>query len=288
MIQTCLNLVEYANRCDIAFMRQDALPFINNHKSIHDITNNCKIFCFSTLLPQLFQFLNTKNFDNIILLSGDNDHSVNPNGCITSFPGENNVSVYMPTPPKCISKWYAQNAQVVNNFMIPLPIGLTPPWAAGEKIYNMQSIKNIIHPHERTELLNCNFTTNTNPIQRQEIKTIISNNLGIQNTVVHPTEYYSSLQKSKYAICPPGNGKDTHRVWECLYLGTIPIVEDSLMNRYFASLFPILVVERWSDLTESLLLNRYEELSSRNKNLNLLDVDMWFKYHNLENINNVI
>ena len=43
MIQTCLNLAEYANRCDIAFMRQDALPFINNHKSIHDITNNCKI-----------------------------------------------------------------------------------------------------------------------------------------------------------------------------------------------------------------------------------------------------
>jgi len=287
MIETCLNIAEYAKRCDVAFVRQDALSFINEQKTVHDIKDNCKIFCWSTLLPHLFQFLNTKNFNNIILLSGDNDHSVNPNGCITSFPGENNFSVYMSIPPKCISKWYAQNAQIVNDFMIPLPIGLTPPWAADGKIYNAQSIKNVLKSQERTELVNCNFNINTNPLQRQDVKDIVFNNLGIQNSVVNSNEYYSSLQKAKYAICPPGNGKDTHRLWECLYLGTIPIVEDSLMNRYFASLFPILIVERWSDLTESLLIDRYEHFCSKIKNLNLLDVDMWFKYHNLEN-NNVI
>ena len=46
-------------------------------------------------------------------------------------------------------------------------------------------------------------------------------------------EYLKELSKYKFSLCPPGNGLDTHRVWESLLVGTIPIVEDNELNNNF-------------------------------------------------------
>ena len=35
--------------------------------------------------------------------------------------------------------------------------------------------------------------------------------------------YWRELSSSKFCISPPGNGIDCHRIWECIYLNTIPI-----------------------------------------------------------------
>ena len=58
------------------------------------------------------------------------------------------------------------------------------------------------------------------------------------------------------------------------------------MNDYYASLFPILVVDRWSDITEEFLYKKYEELKLKQWRYDLLDVDNWFKYYNLNKSNN--
>jgi hypothetical protein len=61
-------------------------------------------------------------------------------------------------------------------------------------------------------------------------------------------DYLHSLASYKFAICPAGNGIDSHRLWECLYLGVTPIVLRNTFTAAFASAFPCVVLGNWSDL----------------------------------------
>lgn len=277
MINTCFSIVEYAKRCDVVFMRDMAFPYIKN-STLNDIRDGCTIYCWSTYLEPLFDFLKTTDIKNITLLSGDNDHSANPNGCITTFPHDNFASAYTPIAPKNIKKWFAQNAQVFNNFITPLPIGLRPPWVEST-IFNYDGIEKMKIKCDRDLLIYSNFNKSTNPVQRKEIEQILNSNFNINTAYGDSAEYCKNLQRHKFIACPPGNGKDTHRVWESLYFGAIPIVEDSPMNRYFALHFPILVIDRWTDLSTEFLNSEYDRLKNSKFDLNLLDLDNWLTFN---------
>ena len=55
-----------------------------------------------------------------------------------------------------------------------------------------------------------------------------------------------------FCLSPHGNGLDCHRTWEAIALGCIPVVKTSPLDRLFSGL-PVLIVNSWSDLNESLL-----------------------------------
>ena len=67
-------------------------------------------------------------------------------------------------------------------------------------------------------------------------------------------EYLEYLTDCQAMLCPPGNGYDTHRVWECLAKGTWPIVQDNahtqLLLRQYPSL-PLLKIDSPEDLDMS-------------------------------------
>ena len=66
------------------------------------------------------------------------------------------------------------------------------------------------------------------------------------NTSKPKISYFIELASHKYAICPRGNGLDTHRLWECLYLNTIPIViKDDFPN---ITNLPIIILNNWDEL----------------------------------------
>ena len=78
---------------------------------------------------------------------------------------------------------------------------------------------------------------------------------------------YDKTLESRYALCPRGCGVDTHRFYECIYLGCIPIVvrTHTVFDRLYApdTGFPCLVVERWADVTGELLDQSYPECFSK-------------------------
>jgi hypothetical protein len=53
-------------------------------------------------------------------------------------------------------------------------------------------------------------------------------------------------------ICPRGNGIDTHRVWEALYLGVVPVVQRSSLDALYGPL-PVLIIESFENLTATFL-----------------------------------
>ena len=63
--------------------------------------------------------------------------------------------------------------------------------------------------------------------------------------------YRRILKNYMFVICPPGNGIDTHRFWEALYLKTIPIIEKNEISRFLKKAgFPILLLDKWTDLSK--------------------------------------
>ena len=67
------------------------------------------------------------------------------------------------------------------------------------------------------------------------------------------------LEKYKFCVCPPGRGIDTHRCWEALMVGTIPIVLSSSLNSLYINL-PVLVLENLNIITEAYLNKEYSRL----------------------------
>lgn len=66
--------------------------------------------------------------------------------------------------------------------------------------------------------------------------------------------YVDNVFNHKFVIAPRGSGLDTHRLWESLYLRTIPIVKSKIMEHYFSDL-PILFINDWKILTDKIFLN---------------------------------
>jgi hypothetical protein len=81
---------------------------------------------------------------------------------------------------------------------------------------------------------------------------------------IPPVVIYDKTLESKFALCPRGYGVDTHRFYECIYLGCVPIVlrTNTAFDRLYRE-FPCLVVERWVDVTEELLDACYPECFAR-------------------------
>ena len=63
-------------------------------------------------------------------------------------------------------------------------------------------------------------------------------------------EYCNDILNHKYVLCPEGNGIDTHRLWETLYLGSIPVVLHNNVNDSFKDM-PIMILNNWSEFEDN-------------------------------------
>lgn len=285
---TILSCINYAARSDQYIMRPAAANFGYPSSNELKLKNGMKIYCWTMMVNHLFELVEKTNLEDLILISGDDDHITDPNGTTLFDDHLNKIHAVVKFMPKNFKKWYAQNAEVANNTMIPMPIGVPPPWGRG--VTNASSLADVVVDIPRTKLMYANFQLATNKYKRPQILEIVSKNLGDECTVVNYSEensqlkfgYYKELQQHHYVLCPPGNGKDTHRMWESLYLGAIPVVEDNAFNRYFAQFFPILVVERWCDITEEFLKSKIEYFNTKTWRYDLLDCDNLFKEYGLQ------
>ena len=141
---------------------------------------------------------------------------------------------------------YTQNMNVDHKQVSPLPIGLANShWTHGNPNIHMEVYnKNI----EKTKEIYFNFNIGNNKGKRHKCFDIIKEK-GVQwNKKLPYKEYLIELKRHKYAICPEGNGIDTHRFWECLYMNTIPICVKNKVTEYYKQYFPIIVLNDWSEL----------------------------------------
>lgn len=176
-----------------------------------------------------------------------------------------------------IKRWYSQNVNFEHAKLISVPIGVAnSQWEHGN-LELLDKIRNENLP--KTNLVYKNF----------DVKTSIGRRLGVLERTQHipftrgrsQEEYLKDIATSKFNICPMGNGIDTHRMWESIYLGSIPIVQDCINNRQYKEL-PILIVSDWKTITSEFLEKKYEEMVNKNYDYSKSTLEYWKEEINKE------
>ena len=226
-----------------------------------EIIKNSKIFFIKRDFVEYF----INNFykylqNNIILISHCSD-----------IPVKDTFILDLPK----IKKWYALNTLIKHDKLVSIPIGLT---THEKKHGNMQLLKNISEMNiQKNKLLYANFNVNTNRSIRLSIKNIIeSKNYKVidGDKPLEQEDYWKELSSSKFCISPPGNGVDCHRIWECIYLNTIPIVKKHYALEEFYDM-KILFIDDWNIINNEFLEKKYNEFQNKNFNNEKCYYDYW-------------
>jgi hypothetical protein len=101
----------------------------------------------------------------------------------------------------------------------------------------------------------CGYTNKVRPVWMGQARALRGQREGLE-VIPYPLpkeEYEAALADARAVVCPPGNGVDTHRVWETLYKGGWAIVQDNVHTRLLLAewpTLPLLPVRDATDLAE--------------------------------------
>lgn len=168
-------------------------------------------------------------------------------------------------------KWYGLNMGIISDKTSGIPLGL-------ENNYWKHTNIHIIKKHsdnKKENLLYLNFSLRTHK-NRSTIMNKLLHKGFKKNEKLDWERYIEDLSKHKFCISPRGNGVDCHRTWECLYLGVIPIVENSTHMSYFNDL-PILFVDNYDVICIEYLNKMYNIFKNKSFNMDKLSTSYWKK-----------
>ena len=174
--------------------------------------------------------------------------------------------------PDNVIKWYAQNVNVINPRIKSIPIGLENDRWFTDIHKKEKMIAKLREPRNYRNLVYMNHNISTNPAKRLipygvlENKPWVTPERGVNGHRFD--EYLDNIYNHKFVVCPEGNGIDTHRIWECLYMGSIPIVENNISAELLYSYFPCCIAyDGWGAITDNRLYGEFKEIQ---------DIKTWF------------
>jgi hypothetical protein len=184
-----------------------------------EISSARVIFCESNLLAEFLENYGDK-VEAKVLICGNSDFDFN------SAP--DNI-------PKSVRLCLFQNLSFQSDFFKVLPIGLENLSLATNGFTKYYSAVDYSSPR-LSKVLAGPFSP-THP-ERQQLIDEISGNIyfDVITMRLEPPEYQSTLGKYRYVLCPRGNGIDTHRFWETLYKGNLPVVTESTWSAHIRKL----------------------------------------------------
>jgi hypothetical protein len=177
-------------------------------------------------------FIHNNSPKKFVLVTHNGDTTVNPTGL-----------------PHNLVHWYTQNLNFKHPKVSPLPIGLENTHWHPTKIPMMRDMP---ESQKRANKGFCQFNPGTYPKERKHLVENLRNN-GIEVdsfSCINGQNFYQylfNLKIYKYCFCPRGNGIDTHRIWESIYMGCIPVVQKHIAHTFEGCDLPILFIDDWTD-----------------------------------------
>lgn len=245
---------------------------LNKLSHLHDGTNI--IFCHTDHLLAEFNYIRSLP-NNVVLITANSDEGIT----------DHHVSLV----PNNVAVWFAVNALSRDSRLVPLPLGLgntqvsvRPGHGVGyfERGTEIESLLRRPLHQEPTKKLYANFTIGTNPNHRTPIKIICENlsHVDWQEPNLTFRDFFDQILNYQMVVCPMGNGVDTHRLWEVLYTGRIPVTikgGDFKIYDLYEKL-PIIILDSPDDLYNlSLIESKYNLILSTKYDQDLLDCNWW-------------
>ncbi len=226
----------------------------NKKIQLNSIRDGDVVFCESHFFEELKHHVLSKISKNITLILGNSDFN---------FTNEVNLRDLNLNKVKI----FTQNLVDPVPEISPIPIGLENRWRSRHGKINSFRFRRILKKNKINKIM-WTFSVDTNFSERSEaIRSLMRTKIAIKLPQLSPQGHRKALSKFSFVASPPGNGVDTHRTWEALYLGCVPIVLRSTMADKFVEIgLPIWIVDSYDELihlSEQDLKLKYKELENR-------------------------
>ena len=126
----------------------------------------------------------------------------------------------------------------------------------------------------KEHLLYMNFADLNKPVRKYVRSLFLKKKLLQAGSTAALFRLFERNGNCKFTLSPQGLGPDCYRTWEALLVGSIPIVTQSQLDPLFEGL-PVLIVSHWDEVTEKLLEEKYEEITSKSYDLSRLYMEYW-------------
>jgi len=234
-----------ADLCDAVYY-SDRRPRPNTRFRAGD-----SVFCKIEQVPKLFERLRMSR-RRVILVSGESD-----------LPCDERLQRFL--PPQ-VAFWFSTNVTSPHPRVAAIPLGIGRP---GDPVTaSEEDLRAAFRPPaERAGGLYVNFRPETNPAVRGPA---FDHFRGLSRsgwvTFREPgacadrQAFLGEMTAHRFVLCPPGNGVDTHRFWETLVTGGIPVALRSPATEPFARL-PIVLVDDFQQVTKPLLDAEWDRIA---------------------------
>lgn len=215
------------------------LAFID-FRCVNEYDNPTVLFCYGHRIDELSLHLH-KLKNPFILISHNSDFNIT-NCCSTHKILECNNLI----------KWFGQNVDYEHDKIHFLPIGIANRmWEHG----NLNIFKALSKIYKDKNIY-MSFKVSTNSDARNLCLKLLSPMIEFL-PIIEPQENIHLLKRYKFCICPDGNGLDTHRLWEALYVKTVPILLRSKFSENIqkTTKLPMILLNSWNDLDPDNLPN---------------------------------
>ncbi len=271
--------IEEDYRPDLAIDNTGTYPFISGSNLVF-ISNYVYDFHVNNIEPQNLKDgdiifvkidLIDKFFNNIFPMIDKKFILITQNGDFSTDIKHKKYLYY-----KKLIAWFGQNPGFQHPKHIPIPIGIENTFYNPKKILFQRNITNLIPWKDRKYLLYLNYNPSTNSKHRKNLHKLFESfdNILIISKKVNYLTYMNHIGNSKYVLCPRGNGLDTHRFYETILMGSIPIVEHSLLDSLYLKTTS-LIVNNYSDLTIDILKRPEKHIKNMNFSKDILYLETW-------------
>ena len=250
---------------DFTYAPEHSLPEdygkLSNTLNMFDLKNVNVVYTHTFYVQQLFKLIE-KSDKTFIIITHNSDAKVDSSFLI----------------PENVIKWYSQNVNTKHYKLESLPIGLENERWFKHLEKKSKMIEMLKVPKNIKNLVYMNHNVATNPEKRSILYEMFSKTPWVTADMMKNGKYFDqyldNVYNHSFVICPEGNGMDTHRTWETLYMKSIPIEKRNINNQFYKDL-PICFVNDWEELTEEFLLFELQRIQMTEWNLKKLTFEYW-------------
>jgi hypothetical protein len=152
-----------------------------------------------------------------------------------------------------IIRWVGQNITLEHEKVIKIPIGLSTNVGENVELLNKLKRRRIKYDDKECKFLITHMEETSE--KRGNLHAYFEKKDWVTIAPKCDFEtYMDHINKHRFVCCPRGNGIDTYRFWECIYMGSVPIVESSPLDDLYSKVNCI-IVESFFDLKKEQLDN---------------------------------
>jgi hypothetical protein len=181
--------------------------------------------------------------------------------------------------------WWGQNKETRDHRVHSIPLGIVclderyPHTKITGDISLILDIQR--EPKQTKNRVYMNFDIKTYPAERQHVYALFCNKTWVTKGkfdigVDGRRQFLRDLRNHTFVLCPRGNGVDTHRLWETLYMGSIPIVRRHVAMEDFYDM-PICFIDDWNEVTPEFLEAERIRIQTGRFNTEKLKASYWIK-----------